>query len=116
YELDDYTDPWKHAPTVLLQHGFGRSSKFWYSWVPYLSRYYKVLRPDLRGSGNSSIGVDPGRDIGLDHYIEDFDALLNHLGIESVHYCGEAMGGILGAAIAARNPARIRTLSLIATP
>jgi 3-oxoadipate enol-lactonase len=116
YQLDDYTDPWKNAPAVLLQHGFGRSSQFWYSWVPYLSRYYKVLRPDLRGCGNSAAGLIPEQDISLDYYIEDFNCILDHLGIDSVHYCGEAMGGILGAAIAARNPDRIRTLSLIATP
>ncbi|HEV8519106.1 MAG TPA: alpha/beta fold hydrolase, partial [Burkholderiales bacterium] len=54
YELDDYTDPWKKAPCLLLQHGFARSSRFWYSWVPYLSRFYRVVRPDLRGLGNSS--------------------------------------------------------------
>ena len=41
YELDDFTGPWKNAPFILLQHGFGRSSKFWYRWVPYLSRFYK---------------------------------------------------------------------------
>ena len=46
YEIDDYTDPWKQAPVLLLQHGFGRSHRVWYSWVPYLSRFYKVVRPD----------------------------------------------------------------------
>ena len=49
YDIDDYTDPWKNAPHILLQHGYGRSSKFWYRWVPYLARFYKVVRPDLRG-------------------------------------------------------------------
>jgi len=38
------------CPFILLQHGFGRSSKFWYRWVPYLSRFIRSLRPDLRGS------------------------------------------------------------------
>ena len=49
YEIDDYTDPWRNAPYILLQHGFGRSSKFWYRCVPYLARFYKIIRPDLRG-------------------------------------------------------------------
>lgn len=34
YEVDDYTDPWRNAPYLVLQHGYGRSSLFWYSWVP----------------------------------------------------------------------------------
>ena len=47
YVLDDYTDPWKNAPYILLQHGNGRSGAFWYSWVPYLTRFYRVIRPEL---------------------------------------------------------------------
>ena len=34
YALDDYTDPWRDAPHLILQHGYGRSGRFWYSWVP----------------------------------------------------------------------------------
>ena len=49
YDIDDFTDPWRHAPYLILQHGFGRSGRFWYSWVPYLARFYKVVRPDARG-------------------------------------------------------------------
>jgi hypothetical protein len=38
YELDDYTDPWlKQTDNVWLQHGVGRSSRFWYHWVPALA-------------------------------------------------------------------------------
>jgi 3-oxoadipate enol-lactonase len=59
YRVDDYTDPWRATPTIVLQHGFGRSSQFWYSWVPYLSRFYKVVRPDLRGLGASPPDFDP---------------------------------------------------------
>jgi hypothetical protein len=32
YELDDFTDPWKPAETIVIQHGLGRSSRFWYHW------------------------------------------------------------------------------------
>ena len=46
YALDDYR---RDAPHLLLQHGYGRSGRFWYSGVPYLSRFYKIVRPDLRG-------------------------------------------------------------------
>ena len=116
YELDDYTDPWKSAPTLLLQHGFGRSSQFWYSWIPYLSRYYRVVRPDLRGLGKSSTDFDPEKGIGLAQYLSDFNAIINHAGCESVHYCGESFGGLLGMAFAAEYPQRVRTLSLVSAP
>ena len=29
YEVYDFTDEWKHAPVMIMQHGFGRSSEFW---------------------------------------------------------------------------------------
>jgi 3-oxoadipate enol-lactonase len=71
YELDDFTDPWKEAPYIVLQHGFGRSSRFWYPWIPYLTRYYKMLRPDLRGLGRSSRDFDLDNEIGFEFYFAD---------------------------------------------
>lgn len=114
YEVDDFTDPWKNAPYLLLQHGFGRSARFWYAWVPYLSRHYKVIRPDFRGLGRSSTDFDVDRDIRLEEYFGDLNAIIDHLGAESVHYCGESLGAIMGLAFAAAYPQRVRTLSIVA--
>ena len=119
YALDDYTDPWKHAPYLILQHGFGRSGKFWYSWVPYLARWFKVVRPDVRGLGQSSADFDLERDFTVDNCIADLVAIMDHLGdagADSVHYCGESMGGILGMALAATHPKRVRTLTRVSSP
>src|SRR5262249_11270002 len=44
YDVADYTDPWKNAPAILLQHGYARSSFFWTAWIPYLARFYRVIR------------------------------------------------------------------------
>lgn len=116
YELDDHTDPWKNSPYLLLQHGWGRSSRFWYCWVPYLSRYYKVVRPDLRGLGLSARDFDLEREVGLEFFLDDLNALMDHLGAGAVHYCGESLGGLFGMALAAEHPRRIRTLSVISAP
>ena len=116
YALDDYTDPWKKAPVILLQHGFSRSSEFWYSWVPYLSRFFRVVRPDMRGMGQSEIPADLERDLGPECFMEDLNAIFDDLGVDSVHYCGESLGGLFGMAFAAQYPKRIRTLSLIGAP
>ena len=85
YDLDDYTDPWKKAPVILLQHGFSRSSCFWYSWVPYLSRFFRIVRPDLRGLGRSSSKFDLESELGLEIYFRDLNAIIDHVGAESVH-------------------------------
>jgi 3-oxoadipate enol-lactonase len=116
YALDDFTDPWRNAPYLILQHGYGRSGKFWYSWVPYLARFYKVVRPDVRGLGESSAAFDLEREFTVDNCIGDLAALIEHLGADAVHFCGESMGGILGIALAATHPRRVRTLTLVSTP
>ena len=38
YQLDDFTDPWTDAETVLMLHGNAESSLAWYAWVPVLAR------------------------------------------------------------------------------
>jgi 3-oxoadipate enol-lactonase len=116
YEIDDYTDPWRNAPYLILQHGYGRSGRFWYSWVPYLARFYKVVRPDIRGLGRSAAQFDLEHAFTYENCIADLAALVGHLGAGSVHYCGESQGGILGLGFAATHPGLVRTLTLVSTP
>ena len=113
YDLHDFTDPWKKAPLLILQHGFGRSSKFWYSLVPYLSRFYRVACPDLRGLGKSSKDFDLARGITLENYMGDVLAIADAEGAQTFHYAGESLAGMLGMAIAAHHPQRLRTLNLL---
>ncbi|MBI2199645.1 MAG: alpha/beta hydrolase [Candidatus Rokubacteria bacterium] len=116
YELHDYTDPWKNAPTLILQHGFGRSGRFWYNMIPYLARFYKVLCPTLRGLGEHYDMKDPEARITAENYIRDLVTILDYLGLDRVHYAGESLGGIIGMYFAGMHPERVRTLSLFAAP
>jgi pimeloyl-ACP methyl ester carboxylesterase len=111
YELDDFTDPWVKSETVWLQHGFGRSGKFWYQWVPPLSGKYRVIRRDMRGHGLSQ-DPGPGHTWTVDELLNDMKSFLDELEIESVHYVGESVGAMLGACFAARWPERIKSLTL----
>ena len=43
-------------------------------------------------------------------------AILDHAGIDAVHFCGESLGGVLGLLFAALHPQRVRTLSLVSAP
>lgn len=116
YEVDDYTDPWRQAPYLLLQHGYGRYSRFWYSWIPYLSRFFRVLRPDMRGFGRSRAGFDPAHGFDTSDLVADVIAIIDDVGADKIHYCGEAFGGTLGMQLAAQHPDRVRTLNLVAAP
>lgn len=113
YELHDYTDPWKQAPILILQHGFGRSSRFWYSLIPYLSRFYRVVCPDLRGLGQSSKDFDLDTGISAENYLADLLSIADSLGAEKFHYAGESLAGMIGMVLAANHPDRLRTLTLL---
>jgi 3-oxoadipate enol-lactonase len=117
YLVDDYTDPWKNAPILILQHGFGRSADLWYRWVPYLARHYKVIRPDLRGLGKSGRDFDLSTGMTVDNLVSDLIALIDHVADgKAVHYCGESLGGMLGVVLSIAHPEKLRTLSLVAAP
>ncbi len=115
YVIDDHTNPWEHKPWVVLQHGYGRSGVFFRQWVPHLSRHYRVLRPDLRGLGQSPLDFDPQQGISAENFLEDLNALFDMLG-EPVHYVGESLGGILGIVMGATIPQKLRSLTLLAAP
>jgi len=116
YRLDDHTDQWKNAGTIVLQHGYARSSQFWQAWIPYLSRFYKIVRAELRGHAGSPVDFDTARDSTIANYVADVVALLDDLQLGNVHYCGESFGGIIGMALAAEHPARVRTLTFVSSP
>lgn len=115
YQEDDFADAWAPHDTVFMQHGLVRNSNFWRPWVPTLAREYRVIRMDARGCGQSA---DPGRDYvyTTDGWVKDFIGFLDAMKIEKVHYIGESVGGIIGAASAAAHPARFHSLTLVSTP
>ena len=76
----------------------------------------RVIRPDMPGLEQSSMPLDLNRDITLDLLLSDLTAIFRDVGAESVHYCGESMGGILGLALAARSPELVKTLTIVSTP
>jgi 3-oxoadipate enol-lactonase len=115
YVVDDFTDPWRRPDTILMLHGNAESGLAWYGWVPALARHYRVVRPDMRGFGNST---PMPRDYPwtLDRLIEDFVRLTDHLGVERFHLVGAKIGGTIARAFAARRPERVRTLTVVGTP
>jgi pimeloyl-ACP methyl ester carboxylesterase len=117
--VDDFTDPWKkkETQTVVIQHGFGRHSGFWYHWIPRLAAKYRVVRRDLRGHGLSS---DPGPDYdySIDTVLGELIDLLDLLDAPEgkVHLLCESTAGLIGVAFAARHPDRLHSLTVCATP
>ena len=115
YELDDYTDPWTTPETILLVHGVADTSKAWFAWVPLLARRFRVLRPDLRGFGQSSL-PPPGYPWSVAGLARDLKGLLDHLLIAAVHVVGQRVGGSVAMQFAHDYPAVTRSLVVIGGP
>jgi len=99
YYVDDFTEPWKGAPILLLLHAAMGSARRYYAWVPPLSRHYRVVRMDLRGHGNSPV-PPADRELALDRLVGDVAELMDHLDCASAHIVGNSAGGYLGQQLA----------------
>ena len=113
--IDDYTDPWSETETILLLHGNAESGKVWFAWVPHLARHFRVVRPDMRGYGDST---PMPRDFAwsVDTIVDDYLALMDALGAARFHLVGAKLGGTIARRMAARCPERVRTLTLAGVP
>jgi 3-oxoadipate enol-lactonase len=116
YEVFDCTDPWLDAPYLFLQHGYGRSGRFWFQWVPQLCREFKVVCADLRGHGRSGHEFALDTDFTLESMSDDVIAIADEVGAKRFHYAGESIGGLVGLATAGRYPQRLLTLTNVAGP
>lgn len=114
YQVDDWTDPWREPRTLVLLHAAMGSARRLYAWVPHLSRDVRVVRPDLRGHGQSQV-PDPDRSFTLERLARDVVELLDHLGLDRVHLAGSSAGAIISIKVAIDHPDRIRTLGIFAS-
>lgn len=117
YSGDGYTigfdDVGAGNDALLLVHGhpFDRSM-----WKPQVSALrgtaWRVIVPDLRGYGASSVNAAP---VTLDVFADDLAALLDHLGLHSVVIGGLSMGGQIVMEFCRRHSDRVRGVLLAAT-
>ena len=111
YTIDDFTDPWLEAPTLLLLHAAMGHSKRYYAWVPKLCRHYRVVRMDLRGHGASQVPpAEPP--LTMERLVQDTREMLDHLGLKSAHIVGNSAGGYIGQQLAMNSPERVTSLML----
>jgi len=113
--VDDFTDPWSKPSTVLMLHGNAESGAAWYGWVPELARRHRVVRPDMRGFGQST-PMPREFPWSLDGLIDDYCRLMDVVGVERFHLVGAKIGGTIARAFAARRPERVATLIVVGSP
>jgi 3-oxoadipate enol-lactonase len=113
YQIDDFTDPWQVAETVLLHHAAAGNVERWRCWVPTLARRYRILRMDARGHGRSST-PPAGYLWSIERLAEDVAEVIAAANSGPVHFAGASAGGIIGLQFAHDYPELVRSLTLIA--
>lgn len=109
------TGPADGEPVVLL-HGFPQDARAFDRLSPVLhSAGLRTLAPDQRGYSPGA--RPPGRSAyALREVVDDVLALLDAAGLESAHLVGHDWGGLVGWALAAWHPWRLRTLTALSVP
>jgi 3-oxoadipate enol-lactonase len=100
------------APVVMLSHSLASSMVMWNPQLPSLSVHFQVLRYDMRGHGDSDAPDGP---YTLELLAEDAVALLDALDIETVHFVGLSIGGMIGQGLALNHANRLKSLTLCDT-
>jgi pimeloyl-ACP methyl ester carboxylesterase len=99
-------------PRVLIcVHGLTRNARDFDALATALSGHYRVICPDVVGRGQSGRLRDPAG-YAIPQYVADMVTLIARLNVDSVHWLGTSMGGLIGMALAAQENSPIQKLVL----
>ena len=99
---------------VLLLHGFGEDASIWNLQSEFLSKKYRVIVPDLPGSGASEMLQQ--QDVSIDDYAICINNLVENITKKSqqkITLFGHSMGGYIALAFAKLFPEKLIAFGLI---
>ena len=101
------------GPTLLLVHGFPLDHTMWAGQIDGLAGTHRVLAPDLRGFGTSTVTAGT---VTMERMADDLARLLDALEIrDPLTFCGLSMGGYVAWQFFRRHPAKVARLILCDT-
>ncbi len=106
-----YEDSGSGNVAVVFLHYFGSSGSAWSLLAAALCDHVRCIVPDLRGFGKSQSGA---RAFQVEDYADDVAELIRSLRLEKYVLVGHSMGGKIALALAARRPAGLQSLVLLA--
>lgn len=98
---------------VVLLHGFGEDSSIWRNQVDYLKNKYKLIVPDIPGSGKSTMLEGLSQAITIGDYAVCIQALLRHEKIDECCIFGHSMGGYITLAFVELYPNLVKGFGLV---
>jgi pimeloyl-ACP methyl ester carboxylesterase len=88
------------AHVLICVHGLSRCARDFDFLAAALASRYRVVCPDVPGRGDSDWLKNPMEYV-VPTYINDMVALIARLDVESVHWLGTSLGGLIGMTLAA---------------
>jgi pimeloyl-ACP methyl ester carboxylesterase len=93
---------------LVMVHGLGGTSNTFWPLMELLAPRFRVVRPDLPGSGRSPV---PGL-LSIQALTDRIAAATRALGIDRAHFAGHSLGTIVCLHLAAAQPSLVRSLAL----
>ncbi|GGI52997.1 alpha/beta hydrolase [Oxalicibacterium solurbis] len=106
----EWGDP-QNPATLICVHGLTRVSDDFDALAIELCGSYRIICPDVVGRGRSDRLRDPLA-YQVPQYVADMVTLIARLNVESVHWIGTSMGGLIGMLLASLAGSPIRKLLL----
>jgi len=94
---------------VVLTHGFAEDHQVWKYQVEQLSKHYRIITPDLPGSGNSDVDADAS----IESMAETIRWVLDAEEIDKATIMGHSMGGYIALAFAEKYADKLNALALV---
>jgi len=104
----EWGDP-ENERVLICVHGLTRCARDFDNLAAAMSERYRVVCPDVAGRGDSDWLGDPML-YQLPQYVCDLVTLIARLDVESVHWVGTSMGGLIGMALAAQAATPVRRI------
>ena len=97
---------------IIFIHGYGGNKEFWNPQMFEISKYYKTVSFDIRGTGESD---RPDFPYTMTMLANDIKGLMNYLHITKAHIIGRSFGGMIAQNFVLKYPKLVDKLILIAT-
>jgi pimeloyl-ACP methyl ester carboxylesterase len=94
---------------LVMVHGLGGTSNVFGPQAEVLSKYFRVIRLDLPGSGRSPASGA----VSIDSLVEAVIGVVDRNGARPAHLVGHSMGTIVCQHLAVKYPDAVRSLALI---
>jgi pimeloyl-ACP methyl ester carboxylesterase len=99
------------GPAVVFLHGAAGNHMSWWQQIPTFRQHYRCISIDHRGFGRSLDTTSEGQA----RFVDDLEALLAHIEVESTALVAQSMGGRTALGFTVRHPERATALVMADT-